>query len=327
MNATASDAQSGIDGVAFPDVSAVSGWSGSTGGTDTTSPYSSPADYAWTAGATQLGSTTITATNGAGLSAADSLTISADSTAPTGQSASLSAGPWYTTPSVAITLDNGTDSESGIDTPSGLVERSSATLTGGTCGSFGSWSPVTLSGGADTTVTSGNCYRYRYTISDNVGNQSSASSASANAKIDTSAPTVANAAPTELTGTAAQYYDTASETLYFRPDGTGSFTLAATASDAQSDIAHVAFPNLTGVSGWNGTGDTDTTSPYESTTYDWNTGATTPDTRTITATNNAGGTATTTITITADTTAPTGQTADALRRPLVHNAVRPAHPR
>src|SRR5581483_6145507 len=59
----------------------------------------------------------------------------------------------------------------------------------GTCGTFsGSWSPVTLVGGADTTVQSGNCYRYRYKISDNVGNQSAASSSSADAKVDLTKP-------------------------------------------------------------------------------------------------------------------------------------------
>ena len=102
-----------------------------------------------------------------------------DSTAPTGQSVALAGGPYYTTLSVPLTLANGSDAQSGVDATSGVVERDSAPLANGSCGTFsGSWTTVTLVGGADTTVTSGNCYRYRYTISDNVGNQSSASASS-----------------------------------------------------------------------------------------------------------------------------------------------------
>ena len=53
--------------------------------------------------------------------------------------------------------------------------------------SQGSWATVTLSGGNDTTVVTGKCYRYREQLSDNLGNQGS-SSASNTAKIDTTAP-------------------------------------------------------------------------------------------------------------------------------------------
>src|SRR5207248_5624505 len=103
------------------------------------------------------------ATSGAGSSASDTITIAADPTAPTGESATLTAGPWYTTTSVGLTLANGSDSQSGLDAGSGIVERDSATLAGGSCtGWSGSWTQVSLVGGADTTVTGGNCYRYRY---------------------------------------------------------------------------------------------------------------------------------------------------------------------
>src|SRR5207244_8072442 len=112
------------------------------------------------------GSQTVTATNGAGLTASNSFTVSADTAAPSGQSVDLSGGPYYTTLSVPLSLANGSDSGSGIDAASGIVERAEATLSNGTCGSFGSYAPVSLSAGADAGVLSGNCYRYRYLISD-----------------------------------------------------------------------------------------------------------------------------------------------------------------
>jgi hypothetical protein len=161
LNATATDAASGIDRVTFPNLDPIPGWSGSTGGTDTSSPYSSPVAYAWTPGAALPSTVSIDATSGAGLPGSDLLSIVADSSGPTGQSATLSGGPWYTTASVPLTLSIGHDSQAGVDPTSGVVQRASATLTGGTCGTFGSWSAVTLIGGADTTVQSGNCYRFR----------------------------------------------------------------------------------------------------------------------------------------------------------------------
>src|SRR5439155_10382923 len=100
-----------------------------------------------------------------------------------------SGGPVYGTLSVPLTLGNGTDSGSGVDPASGVVEREAGVATNGTCGSWGgTWSPVTLAGGADTSVQEGKCYHYRYKISDNVGNQSAASATSADATIDTTAP-------------------------------------------------------------------------------------------------------------------------------------------
>src|SRR5581483_741783 len=144
--------RAGVAQVAFPDVSATSGWTGSTGGTDTTSPYASPTNYAWSSSAAAPGTKTIVATNGAGATNSDTIAISADSTAPSGQTAALSGGPYYTTLSVPLTLANGTDAQSGIDSTSGIVERDSVALSNGTCGTFpGSWTTVTLSGGADTT--------------------------------------------------------------------------------------------------------------------------------------------------------------------------------
>src|SRR5581483_3509853 len=163
----------------------------------------------------------VTATNGAGLTASTAITLTPDTTPPTGQTVSLSGGPWYTTTNIPLTLDNGTDNQAGIDPTSGLVERATATLTNGTCDSFGAYTPITLTAGADTTVQTGHCYRYRYTTSDLVGNQSTPS---ADAIVDTSGSAVAIAG---VSGTGDLSYDATAGTLWFRPSGSGSFTLAA----------------------------------------------------------------------------------------------------
>src|SRR5438477_2051735 len=117
--------------------------------------------YTWTAPGA-AGAQTVTATNGAGLTATADFTLTPDTAAPSGQTVTLDGGPYYSTTAVPLTLANGTDDGAGIDAASGLVERAEAPLADGVCGSFGGYSAVTLVGGTDTTVVSGNCYRYRY---------------------------------------------------------------------------------------------------------------------------------------------------------------------
>jgi hypothetical protein len=165
-------------------------------------------------------------------------------------------------------------------------------------------------------VVDATCYRYRLTVSDNVGNASAPSAASATAKIDTSAPVVTLSAPDAVTGGGAQSFDSGTGTIWFSPSAAGSFTLHATASDAQSGVDHVAFPDLSGVSGWSGTGGSDTSSPYGSQQdYSWSAGATAPGDRSITATNGGGGTASATITVASDSTPPAGQSIDLVGGP------------
>ncbi len=305
VSAVSADAQSGIQKVAFPALAGMTG-----GGDDTDGPYSG--SYTWNDTTAATGSHAVTVTNGAGSTSSDTFTVTPDTTAPTGQSADLTAGQWYTTLSVSLTLVGGTDAGSGLDVSTEVVERSDAALSDGTCDTFGPWSPVTLTAGADTTVTNGNCYRYRLSVTDNVGNASAPSSASSTAKVDTSAPVLTAGVPTALTGDAAQHYDATTSTLWFRPSGTGSFSLGATAADAQSGVVHVSFPDVSGTTGWTGsTGGNDSTGPYSSPAdYSWTSGADGLGSLTITAGNGSGLSTADSLTVSADSTAPTGQTAD-----------------
>ncbi len=128
----------------------------------------------------------------AGNTATLPVTFTSDTTAPSGGSVSYTGG-YYTAASVPVTLDDGTDAQSGIDTVSSgseLLQRASATLTAGACGGFGGFTTIATHPGATATdngVSSGNCYRYRYVVLDNVGNSVTYTSG-ATVKVDTDAP-------------------------------------------------------------------------------------------------------------------------------------------
>ena len=104
--------------------------------------------------------------------------------------AASSGGTTNGTPSTisySIARTDYTDADSGI--ASSVLTRASATLTSGgiadgTCGSFGA--PTTLTGAptqnAAAGITTGNCYRYTLTGTDNVGNTVSISTT---VKVDT----------------------------------------------------------------------------------------------------------------------------------------------
>jgi peptidoglycan/xylan/chitin deacetylase (PgdA/CDA1 family) len=115
-----------------------------------------------------------------------------DTTAPTGGSISYTDG-YYTAASVALTVDDGSDGTgSGINALSRIVQRKSATLSGGTCGNYGNFATITTSGSypnyTDSSVLSANCYIYQYLVSDNAGNQAIYTSSNT-AKIDAGNPT------------------------------------------------------------------------------------------------------------------------------------------
>ena len=220
VTGTSSDTESGIDHLTFAS-GLGAGWTG--GGADSSSPYAGV--YTFNSSATApAGSQDVTATNGWALtSSATPFTVVADTTAPAVTAPTVAAG-YYTALSVPVTKNGGTDGGSGVDNTTSTVQRDEIGLTNGSCGTFpSSWSSVTLVGGNDTTVVSGNCYRYRELLSDNVGNQGT-SAASNTAKVDTTAPSTPSLAFGGLSPNA--YYD-GSGTLYVRPSAGGTFTVTA----------------------------------------------------------------------------------------------------
>lgn len=239
LNATA---KGGIASVKFPDVSTVAGWAGSTGGKDTSSPFSSPVAYTWAAGASPPGAQTVTATTDTDTELTATVTINADSTGPTGQTIGVGGGPFFPTTSVPLTIARGTDAGAGVDPSGDVVERASAPLQNGTCGTFGTFTAVTLVNGADTGVATGNCYRWQLKVKDNVGNVSAASPASTDAKVDTTPPT----APT-LLFTGMVNAGASGNVVYYQPSATGSFTVAAAATDAESGVVEYTFPTIPGL--------------------------------------------------------------------------------
>ncbi|MDX6452423.1 MAG: hypothetical protein QOH16_2472, partial [Gaiellaceae bacterium] len=284
--ATTADAESGISKVTFPAVT------GMTGGGDVLSgPYQTT--YSWSAPTATSGGQTVTARNAAGLTASSAFTLTPDTLAPSGGSIVYADG-YTATGSIAITTTNGSDAGAGLDTTSGVLQRDSAPLANGTCAAFpGTW---TTASSPDTTLVSATCYRYRYLISDNVGNKAIYTSTSV-VKADSTAPST----PTlTLTSTSATQFIVGT-TIYYGNTSAGTFTVAAVSADAESGIKQVTFPALTGMTG----GGADTSSPYQG-TYNWATSTTLSGAQNVNATNNANLTSgNAPFTVTLDATAPT----------------------
>jgi hypothetical protein len=169
--ATATDSASGIDGYTFPALG--TSWTSTPGAEGVIT-------YSWSGTPAAPGTKDITATNNAsGTSANASFTPTSDDTAPSAGTVTYLDGTTAAS-TVSVSFTTGTDAGSGIGTR--VLQRSSATLSGASCGTFGSFETVT--GGTNPSsphvdsVTAGSCYQYRYLVADNVGNQDMATSAS-----------------------------------------------------------------------------------------------------------------------------------------------------
>ncbi len=169
-----------------PASSATAALGGSTGGwTHTPSTVSTPtggpfvsAPFSWTAGTTSGPTESVTGRDVAGNSAVTGLTFVNDSTPPTAGTITYADG-LATGRSVSISFTTGTDAGSGIATR--RLQRAAATLSSGSCGTFGAFAAIgpdsPTSPYVDTSVGSA-CYKYRYVVTDRVGNQSVATSPS-----------------------------------------------------------------------------------------------------------------------------------------------------
>jgi hypothetical protein len=130
--------------------------------------------------------------------------IEADTNPPGGGSINYTSG-YFGITSVPLTVNDGTDAGSGVDTSSRIVQRKSASMINGSCAdiNYGSFATIKPDGAypnfIDNNVSTGNCYMYQYLVSDKDGNTVTYISASV-VKIDTIPPTVTiNNAPPNWT--------------------------------------------------------------------------------------------------------------------------------
>ena len=247
--------------------------------------------------------------NGAVTMINDTVTVppacSGDTSAPTGGSISYTAG-YTTAATVSITFTPGTDTGSGLASGSGLLQRASATLSGGSCATFGAFATVVTNPTSPTSsaLTSGNCYQYRYLISDVAGNQATYTNPGVIIKADSVAPT----SVFSITSPVAAYFDSGGQTLYYKGDAAGSFTLVDTVSDAASGPVSATFPAIA-TTGWVHNAETVSTpagGPFTSTSFSWSANPANPAAKAITVTDAAGNVASPSISFVSDTTAPVG---------------------
>ena len=173
---------------------------------------------------------TVSSTNNAGGTSANaSYHVKADVTAPSGGALTVNAtaasggGTSSTNSSGSFTIATRTDyAETQSATASGLASstlvRDQATLAADGTGSCGStWtSPTTIAGtptqNAGAGITSGNCYRYTLTGTDNVGNSVSISTI---VKVDTTAPAFGSPALTLSAVGSFAFYPGSGTTAYY----------------------------------------------------------------------------------------------------------------
>jgi len=294
VNASSTD-PAGVASYGFP--AFPSGWTSAAGAFGSRS-------YSWSLAnpTAPVGLQTVGAISKSGGAASASFTATPDSAAPTGGSVTHVDGYWTGT-TVSVSHDKGADALSGVNIASGILEGATATLSAGACGAYGSFalaatnptSPYSIA------VTTGNCYKARYLISDNVGNQATYLGAGT-IKVDTGAPTnslsLANAVNASMTAS----------TIYYRGNVSGSFKIVDAVADPVSGPGSATFPAIS-TTGWTHSAETIGTpvgGPFVSTDFSWTTSPTNPTAKTVVGRDAAGLTTNASVTFASDVTAPTG---------------------
>ena len=183
------DAGSGPASVTYPAINNVSKMS-HTGETITNGPSYTSTAFSWSNGATFGSTYTITAADALGNTRPTMLTFVSDTTNPTGSITYAPNGYLPSGQSVQVSLA-AADGGSGVGATQ--LQRASAPLNGsGGCGSYGTFSNIAANPGTsyqDSGLASGNCYKYQYVVSDNVGNTATFTSGNV-VKVDQLLPTV-----------------------------------------------------------------------------------------------------------------------------------------
>jgi Fibronectin type III domain len=315
LTANSSDTAAGVASYTLPTFP--SGWS-STAGALGVETYS----YTTANPTAPTGAQNVTATSNTGTqSAPASFNATPDSTGPAGGSVDATGlvgtgGRYSTSTSLSIAFSRGTDTGSGLAPAGAQLLRASASLTAGSCGTYGAYAVLVIdpvSPDSDTVPAAQKCYRYEYVVADNVGNQTTYTSP--DIKVQTAAAsslTPTNATITPLTGVGS--LAVSGSTIYYNPTQSGSFTVSSSASDTGSGVAQVAFPTIAGFTG-GGNVITPTAGTTYTTTYSWsaNGASPSPGSQSLTAADNAGLTATnnTAFSLIADNTGPAGGSVDA----------------
>jgi hypothetical protein len=295
VNAASADTTAGIATYSFP--AFPSGWASSSGGTGAR-------NYSWSAAnpTAPVGAQTVVATNDAGDTASSTFTVTPDATAPSGGTIAYANG-YSTATTLSVASTKGTDTISGLNSASGIIEAASATLAGGACGTFGSFAPAATNPltPVSLAVTTANCYMYRYLVFDNVGNQATYTSAGI-AKVDTVGPTdtlsLASAVNASITA----------GTVYYRGNVSGSFKLVDAVADASSGPVSATFPVMS-TTGWVHNAETISTpvgGPYVSTVFSWTASPVNPTAKTVTGRDAAGNATNASVSFVSDTVAPSG---------------------